>query len=224
MTGFTGLWITDEHVLTECVGDYPLLIPRHQRMAQGADGVIAAGAFVLTSATVPSWSSRGVVAGHVAVLATGEKTQDILVVGSVSMGSLTLRRVGLDTGEGSPPGGSAGLTSLKFEVPTCVPQIRENQRRLRLRYQVADDLSTAGDFTEALVLMVLIDLYGSLYRAGASPLGGGGSNDNFAAKLVSYRAELIEVLDVLDGQYAVNLSVGTMPTLGLLDDPENFTS
>ncbi len=225
MACFAGLWATDETILAECAGDYAILVPRHQRLAQGTDGAIAAGSWVLTAASVPDWGAIGLGAGNVATVAVGTKTQDMFVVASASGASLTLRRVGCDAGVGMPPGGSSGLTGLGFEVPTCLPQIRENQRRLMLRYAVAADVVTASDFVEALVLGVLIDLYGALFRAGASPLGGSsGQDDNFAAKLRAYKAELADALDVLDGTYRVSFGVGTLPALGLLEDPKNFAS
>lgn len=225
MAGFEGLWATDETVLTECVGDYPQLVPRHQRLAQGTDGVLAAGGWTLTSATVPDWSAIGLAVGHVVVLWTGTKTQDLFIVASVSGGNLGLRRLGLDAGVGLPPGGSSGQTSIPFDMPTCLPQIRENQRRLMLRYAVEATVTTAADFTEALVLGVLIDLYGATFRAGASPLGAGsGQDDNFAAKLRAYRAEYDAAIAVLDGSYRVSFGVGTLPALGLLEDPTSFGS
>lgn len=225
MAGFAGLWATDETVLAECVGDYAQLVPRHQRLAQGTDGVLAAGGWVLTSASVPDWSAIGLAAGHVVALWVGAKTEDLFVVASVSGGSLTLRRVGLDAGVGMPPGGPTGKTGVAFEIPTTIPQLAENQRRLMLRYAVDAAVATASDFIEALVLGVLIDLYGAVFRAGASPLGGGtGQDDNYAAKLRAYRAELDDALSVLDGTYRVNFGVGTLPALGLLEDPKYFGS
>ena len=225
MAGFAGLWATDETILAECAGDYAILVPRHLRIAQGTDGAIAAGSWALTSASVPDWETIGLTAGNVATVAVGTKTQDTFAIASASGASLTLRRVGCDAGVGMPPGGASGLTGLTFEVPTTLPQIRENQRQLMLRYGVAADVATAADFTEALVLGVLIDLYGALFRAGASPLGGAsGQDDNFAAKLRAYRAEYADAVAVLDRSYGTNLGVGVIPALGLLEDPADYTS
>jgi hypothetical protein len=217
MPTFTDLAATDEAVLIECAGDYPTLVPTHQRIASGTDGAVTAGAFALTSAAV-NFATRGVAAGCVVVIRPGDpKLQDIGVVESVATTTATLRRVGLATGEGQPFAGATGITGASFIVPTCHPQLRAATRRLEARYP--DLAITSAGFAEAAVLMTLIDLYGALFRSGTSPFGGGGDKDNFAAKYKQYRDELTELFARLDatnggtGTGSATVGFGTIPML-----------
>jgi hypothetical protein len=219
MPTFDDLAATDEAVLIECAGDYPTLVPSHQRIAAGADGAITAGAFVLTSASV-DFAARGVSAGSVVVIRPGDpKHQDIGIVESVAAGSVTLRRVGLAAGEGQPFA-STNATALAFMSPTCHPQLRAATRRLQARYPTL--AITSAGFAEAAVLMVLIDLYGALFRSGSSPFGGGGDKDNFAAKYRQYREELTELFARMDatnggtGTGSATVGFGTIPMLSAI--------
>ena len=118
-------YCTDEDVAVRARGDYLTLCPPDSILAQGVDGSITGGAWVLTSATV-NFATQGVAKGNVLALSGPQpaftKSGQLFAVDSVSGMSVTLRRYGMDPGVGAPPS-SGSVSGVVFSVPTFGPAI-----------------------------------------------------------------------------------------------------
>jgi hypothetical protein len=142
-------YATDEDVAVRCPGDYFALCPSWQLLATGTDGAFAASPaspWKLSSSTV-NFQTQGLVAGNVVVL-TGPKPNftgsgRLFAVDTVNGdGSVTLRNVGLGSGQGQAPGPSAGLTAVSFAVPTFAPQIASCCLQLNHEFGLDPNLAT----------------------------------------------------------------------------------
>lgn len=197
--------------------DWSRLTPDNQVVARGTDGVIAAGGFTLTSATNPDFEARGVQPGMVLRVAGANlQTTDLLTVAGVSGGTLTLRRAGLGTGEGAPPGGSAGVTGLTFEVVTFRRQLATASTWLAALTGIEPGEASAP-YTERLraatVAKVAYDAYSSLTEL----LDPNAKTENYwSAKAAKFRRDFLAELALILGlkraaATATATAAGTLP-------------
>ena len=203
MTTLTTVYATDEDIAVRAPADFPILCPRDQKLAWGADGAISPNSpWTLTSSTV-DFSARGLAPGNVVQLlkpvANFRPPGDALVVASVAPFAVTLRRKGLATGAGQPPGSGAVLTGVEFTANTLGPQIERASYDLNRRFGIDDlvagrraaDLYDPREIREATVLSVLYRQYVAMSRET------GEQQDAFAAKAALLKAELDDLLDRL---------------------------
>lgn len=180
---------TTEDAAAEASGDFPLLVPEAQVIAQGSDGVIAADDPWVLSSSVP-FEAQGVVSGDVVVLSGDIATAafrefgsgEIYAVDSVAGSDLTLRIIGEESGIGEPPGVAADLSSVRFVVPTLRRQLRSASSRIRreLNFDEAGDLIAEDDLRDLAVYDVLARLYL------AASVAAGDSRDDLANKAKMY--------------------------------------
>lgn len=169
---FAGLPCKDEDVAREAAGDYAVLAPKCERLAEGTDGAILASSWDLTSAT-NDFAAQGVQSGHVVVLESkvvGSKTvpmgKQVFGVAGTSGSACTLKRFGYATGIGRTPGAPSGISGVTFTVPSVLAHIAaeavEVRRMLGLAANV--DLSTLPDLRRVTALKALRSLYFAEYR------------------------------------------------------------
>lgn len=191
------IYATDEDVAVRCGGDFVILCPPWQQMAQGSDGAFQPGApWVLTSASV-DFQANGVMPNQVVWL-TQPKSQfpgtgALLAIDSVAGNALTLRRLHQDLGVGQPPAPAAGLSAVTFTVNTLFPQIEEASFDLKRRFAIDENVFDRSsswmydirDLRIATVLQVLLDRYTAEART---------DQGDFALKLTRIRAQLESVI------------------------------
>ena len=120
-------YCTDEDIAVRRPGDFWILCPEFQQIGKGVDGVFATGdPWVLQSASV-DFHAVGLTSGHVVCL-NGPKnvyrtSGDLFGVDAVTPGRVRLRRLGMPSTFGAPPGPAAGLAGVSFEIRTLGPQI-----------------------------------------------------------------------------------------------------
>lgn len=195
------MYCTDEDIAIRAPGDFRILCPKDQLLAQGADGVFAPGArWVMSSASV-DFGAQGVKRGHVAVLtkptSSFPEPGSILAVESVAGQAVTLRRRGMNAGIGQPPAPAAGLSGVEFWFLTFAAQIGNASFELNQRYGVDDlvvgrrtsDLWDPQELVDVCVLKVLVDQYSAMARD-----AGNGSNDHLWTKYRATKDELDETL------------------------------
>src|ERR1700729_1003713 len=93
---------TDEDIAGLCAADFATLLPKENVIAQGADGVFSSGDLWTINSASNSFVAQGVQVGHVVQLlkpqsafpGSGVK----MAVSSVQTNSVTLRRIGRQTG------------------------------------------------------------------------------------------------------------------------------
>lgn len=190
-------YCTDENIAVRAGGDFVALAPPWQVSAAGSDGVFAAGSpWVLTSALV-DFGANGVLPNQVMHL-TAPAAQypgggHLMAIDAVAGGSVTLRRLHGDTGVGQPPAPAAGLTNVKFSVPTLIPQIEEASFAIKRRYGIdeamfdrsSDYLHEIRDLRLAAVLTVLLARYTQECRT---------DRGDYPIKIDRIRRELDEVM------------------------------
>lgn len=198
-------YCTDEDIAIRAAGDFVVVVPRDQVVAAGADGVLSGSSWVLSSASVANFATRGVTPGQMVKLwgAKGtpagaafgpESAADLFAVDAVSGATLTLRRKGLASGQGQPPS-AIGLTGVGFSVVTLYPQIEDASFEIQQRYGIDDavvgsataDLYKVRELRQATTLTVLHRLYLAMARDSSKP-------DDFARKASVLRHELSDVL------------------------------
>lgn len=222
MAAFDSLLARDEDVAIKAAGDFAVLVPAHQRAAHGTDGTLD-GWTLATSASL-----TGLGGGHVVVVQTGGggAWRDVLAVESVDTdaGTVTLRRIGMDAGDGPPPIPPAGTATVTFYAPTARPQIAQATRTILRRFGFADYAAIAAaldgdgdaeDFRDLATLDVLISLLWTQHRAGSS-------EENFHTKyrdLIEERkalaAELVDAYEIPPTDSTAKplvASVMTLPT------------
>jgi hypothetical protein len=191
------VYATDENLALRASGDFAVLCPDWQKLAQGTDGAFAAGSpWLLTSASI-NFVTAGVTPGHVVLLrkpATAFKgSGELLAVDTASPAGLTLRRLGSGPNLGQPPAPAAGLTGVEFLIASLDPQIEEASfdliRRFGIDPNVAGrtpgDVHDLRDLRQACVLAVLAQRYAAETRA---------DHGDFALKLTQVNHELAEIL------------------------------
>jgi hypothetical protein len=142
------LYATDEDIYIASSGDYTYLVPQGNVVARGTDGVFAAdpprGSWILTSASA-DFEVQGVADGMVCQITAPLnvfKSPDLCIVSSAVGSSLTLRRPGLDAGEGDPPGPIAGIAGVTYLIATLRPQIEH--ATFELNNAIGIDETVAG--------------------------------------------------------------------------------
>lgn len=196
MAAFDSLLATDEDVAIKAAGDFDLLIPAHQWAAYGTDGDLS-GWTLSTSANL-----AGLTVGHVVHLqrGAGGDWRDLLAVESVDAGAgtVTLRRIGMEAGDGPPPTVTSGL---HFHAPTARPQIASVTRSILRRFGFANyaaisaALDGTGDpehFRDLATLDVLISLLGAQHRTGNAEENFHVKYKDLLAERDAIRAELID--------------------------------
>jgi hypothetical protein len=198
MATLTTLYATDEDLSIRAAGDFALLCPKDQKLAEGTDGAFsAADRWTLTSAS-NDFQALGLKAGHVIQLSKQgvfRGTEELVVV-SAAPGSVTLKRKGLAPSVGFPPGPAGGSSGINFVVTTLEPQIERTTYDLNLRYSVDDlimgrratDFYDIREVNEACVLEVLWTQYAAMAR------NAGENSDHFAKQAASRKAELDTLL------------------------------
>ena len=195
------VYASDEHVAVHAPGDFAVLTPAWQKLAQGTDGAFSPDAsWDLMSAT-SDFQASGVRPGHVVHLrkpaAWFKGGGELFAVAGVSPGSLTLRRVGMPPGSGAPPTQGTGLSGVEFLVATLDPQIEEASFELNRRFAIdpsspgrtPSDLRDTRDLRRACVLTVLARRYAGESR---------GPDGDFSLKLRQAESELTEALARLE--------------------------
>ena len=209
------VYATDEDLFVRAGYDLALITPRHQAVAQAADGVLDGGDFVLTSAS-SDFTTAGVRAGMILQVTDPRSSlpsgiADALAIESVGVTTLTLRRVGLAAGEGKPPY-AEDTAGIGFRIQTLRPQIEEcsydlNERLgLNARRFTAANLDDVRQIRRACVAMVLKDAYTAASRMA------GQAADDFAAKGKMFADELSDRMARLNvrwlqpqGEVSVNI-------------------
>jgi hypothetical protein len=194
------VYCSDEDILVHAGGDFAVLCPAWQQMAQGIDGVFAPGSpWVLTSASV-DFGSNGVNPNQVVWL-TVPKSQypgggHFLAVDSVSGNSITLRRPYKDLNVGQPPAPAAGLTGVAFAINTLDPQSAEASYDLKQRFAIDDNpvigTQRASSWIYDLQVLRVATIYSVLlerYTQETRTEGG-----DFEKKVVRFRQKLDDAL------------------------------
>lgn len=192
---------TDEDIALRASADFLLLCPRDQKLAWGSDGAfLPFNPWTLTSTSV-NFLANGIAPGQIVQLskpvASFKPPGEMLVVDSVTLNAITLRRKGQAAGVGQPPAPQTGLTGVEFLVATLGPQIAQASYDIDRRYGINDlivgrrtsDLYDPREVREATVLTVLYKQYLDMSR------GFEGQPDTFTTKAQLIREELRELLD-----------------------------
>lgn len=162
------LYCTDERIAVRAFGDFPRLCPRTQRLAFATNGAFSGSdRWTLTSAGA-EFEARGISKGHILQLTQPEFLfgggAGLIAVESATGDTATLRRIGMEAGQGAPPSPADGLGAVTFACDTLGPQIERASRELDRLYGVAAKwgLLSAADqqqVSDACVLYVLADQY-----------------------------------------------------------------
>jgi hypothetical protein len=207
-------YATDADVIELAHEDYGLLAAKALKVATGTDGVVPTDGFTITSVTNPDFTTRGVEAGMVLVVerANGVDLTDVLIVDSVATGTLTLRRIGLEAGQGDPPGGTSGLSGVRFSVRSLAAHLRTASRWVSGLLCVTE-VAAVDDptrYARLTALRVLVDRYRAAYMS----LGTTDQSNAYLAKLKLYKQELAIELnrllasDAILGRRAVAGEIG----------------
>lgn len=147
------VFANDEDIAVRAEGDFAVLVPKAQKRAAGTDGVLTAGAWTLSSASV-NFAAQGVTYGMVVQITTARAgssapnpTPEMFAVDGVVTNTLTLRRVGEAAGVGQPPA-AVSAAGVSFKIPTFGPQIESVSYDLDRRYGISRSLPgrTTADF------------------------------------------------------------------------------
>jgi hypothetical protein len=140
------VYATDEDLFIRAVGDWATLAPAANALASAADGVFSiADPWTLISSST-NFAAAGVKPQHIVQL-TAPRTiykgvGDFLVVDSVDVNSVVLRRVRNVSRTGFAPGPANGVTGVVFYISSLDPQIEQESYTLNQRYAI--DPSTPG--------------------------------------------------------------------------------
>lgn len=210
---FAGLPCTDADVAARIPKDYAEVVDNSFNVADGTDGVIAERSFLMTSDSCP-FAYLGVQAGMVAVLASGGvQTKLALRVVSAADYAVTLGRLRMGDGRGSPPGKAGGSVGVKFAVPTVVGLIRDEAADARRELGVAADAAVTDELKRLTVFKVIAALY--LDKQSNS------SGDVYKDKAAHWEAKIKALLAELAASYSENAAVASAPAAGKpADDPD----
>jgi hypothetical protein len=190
-------YCTDEDIAVLCSADFATLIPKDQVIAQGSDGVFASSDLWTISSASNAFLAQGVQVGHVVQLtgpsATFKGSGAKLAVSSVQANSVTLRRIGRQTGWGIAPCPAGGLTGVSFLVTTFGPQIESASYDINARYGIDPNFALVAPTQiydlRALRQMTILTVVVKAYRTDTRAKEG-----DFARKLMGYQQELSDVL------------------------------
>jgi hypothetical protein len=176
-------YATDEDVALFAPSDFARLCPRDQVLAAGTDGLFSASDPWTMQSAVVDFTAAGLAPGHIVLLLGPippfSPSGEALVVASVASGAVELRRKGMPSGMGQPPGPVTGLGGVEFLVPTLTPQIASASESLNRRFGIGgnvpgrrpEDLAASGEFREATVLTVLHRRFADLAAEAGSVSG-----------------------------------------------------
>jgi hypothetical protein len=193
----TTTYCTDEDIAVLCSADFSTLVPKDQVLAQGTDGVFSSGDLWTISSASNGFLAQGVAVGHVVQInapksafgGSGIK----MAVSSVQAGSVTLRRIGRQTGWGIAPCPAGGLTGVSFLVTTFGPQIESASYDINARYGIDPNFALVAPTQiydlRALRQMTILTVVVKAYRTDTRAKEG-----DFARKLMGYQQELSDVL------------------------------
>lgn len=199
MAYLSSIYCTPEDILIRAPGDFSVLVPDGQTLADGSDGVFdGSDRWTLTSAAV-DFEASGVIAGDVCELKyTANKTVfgpegELFAVESAAGNDLTLRRRGRLAGVGKPPGPAAGISGVSFRLPDLHAQIEEATESINALYGIDEDVPDSApamlyrvrELRQVTVLRTLTLLYGGRSR---------GVDDNFDRRNRAIKAEWTELL------------------------------
>lgn len=198
MSTLSTLYATDEDLAVRAAGDFALLCPKDQKLAEGSDGAFAASDRWTLNSASNDFQALGVKPGHIVQLTKQGvfRGTEEFAVAVVAPGSVTLRRKGLAAGLGLPPGSLGGVSGVNFTVATLQPQIERASYDLNRRYTIDDlvcgrrstDLYDPREVTDACVLEVLWTQYTAMSR------NAGEHSDHFARQAGNRKAELEALL------------------------------
>lgn len=212
MGAYSESYATDADVIDLSHEDYFLLAAKALKVAAGTDGVIPGDGFTLTSAANPDFEARGAEAGMVLVIerVNGVDVTDVLVVEDAAGDTLTLRRIGLESGQGDPPGGTGGSSGIKFSVRTLAAHLIAASRWVSGLLCVSSpaEIDDPTRYARLTALRVLVDRY----RAAFWSLGTTDQSDSYEKKLKYFKAELAIELNRL---LAVDPILGTGTVTGV---------
>jgi hypothetical protein len=167
----TPVYATDEDIAVRAGGDFTILCPQWQMMAQGTDGVFLAGSPWQLSSESVDFEANGVEPNQVICLTSPKSVYPgsgaLLAIDSVAGNSIVLRRLYKDLNVGQPPAATSGLSGVTFTINTLDPQSEEAsfaiKRRFGIDEQIAERTSSwiydLQDLRLATVLTVLQDRY-----------------------------------------------------------------
>lgn len=168
------LYCTDENIAVR-VGstDWYQIVIKDQRLAYGTNGFIHSSRPWVLSCPSVRFQAAGVQRGHVVSLSSPAtrfpSSGEIYAVESAldhHHGShLTLRRLGLQTGQGQPPGAGADINGVTFDILTLGPQIENNCYLINQQYSIdptdparsPDNIWDKRDLRDLTVLNVICD-------------------------------------------------------------------
>jgi hypothetical protein len=171
------VYATDEDIVVNASGDFMTLAPTWQCMAKGTDGFFDSGQPWVLNSTSVNFQTQGVAPNQVVCL-SGPKANypgggDLLAIDSVSANAITLRRPYKDLNIGNPPGPSAGLTGITFNITTFDPQTAQATFDIKRRFGIDENITFRDsswiydlqDLRVAVVLSVLYDRYTAELRS-----------------------------------------------------------
>jgi len=171
------VYCRDDDVANAAGADFALLLPDAADVAFGIDGLFdASDRWTLTSVS-SDFAAQGVTAGQVCSLSLPaasrphEWTSDgelfVVDVTPTEAGSVTLRRLRANSGQGVPPSPAAGLSGVTFAIKTLFGKIEEASFELNRELGIdanipgrsPSDLRDVRDLRMAVVEKVLCDAY-----------------------------------------------------------------
>lgn len=184
-----------EDIAERITQDLALILPPSQILAEGTDGIIAPGEWVLSSATA-AFETYGVPVGSLAILqspGSSQSTSKVFVVSNVEGSTITLRRVGLGSGIGQPPGGAAGMSGVIFSIHYLDPQINDTTTYLSMIFGIDDnipgrryvDIYNLNDVIEIAISRIVSMLYLNAMM--------NSSNDLFKEKHAMHKAQYTDL-------------------------------
>ena len=160
-------FVSDEDIAIRAPTDFVMLCPRDQVIAAGSDGSFTTlDPWTLRSSAV-DFASIGLAPGHVVQLqssgAASAATPRLFAVEQVTAQGVHLRRIGLASGNGQPPGVEMDVPTVAFRVATYGPQIESVGFDLMQRFgldpgtegRAPADLVDPRELREATVVSVL---------------------------------------------------------------------
>lgn len=173
----TIVYISDEMIAIEAAADYVALTQKASLLAKGEDGYFAPDAqWVLNSASI-DFQGQGVKAQNVVsfsgpTVAFPGSGPYLYAVDSTSGTSCTLRLLGGTLNYGQPPAPAAGLSEVKFSIPSLFAQIDQACYRIKSRFAIDDAIFYRSsdwlyqgvehayrEFRDALIFETLAGLY-----------------------------------------------------------------
>ncbi|QDV38277.1 hypothetical protein [Tautonia plasticadhaerens] len=184
-TTTTHCYATDEDLALIATGDVGAVFPADQVIASGVDGSFdPSDRWTLRSESV-NFPDAGLAPGHVVrLVGPPERFRPpglLLGVSAVSSNVVTLRRIGMGPGSGTPASPAEGISGVEFVATTLGPQLAGASRELdRLLGLDSIPLDPAGALRDAVARLVLARRYAMI---------AGGVDDAYLGRSALLRAE-----------------------------------